>query len=140
MYNISSYRVVSDEEKKEQNLLPLSVKILTKIENLNSDKVIFNSSYDVSEYHYVELDLNEEEVTEYKKSTLNNSMWEYNLDLAQKLENNLSELAIEKINNEIGTSNVIFDTGRLVKSIELVDNKTDSPKIRLKLRYTIKNN
>jgi hypothetical protein len=140
-FTLPKPKPLTDEEikrKMEENLLPMSVRILTQIENLNSDKVTFNTSPYVDEYQYVEIGLNKEEVEEYKQYH-SYQFGSTNMDLVQRVEGSLIKLAIEKINNEIGNNEVIFDTGRLAKSIELVDNKTDSPKIRLNLRYSIKN-
>ena len=129
------------EQVINQNLLPMSVRILTKL-NLDSNINFITNGYEDEDEHYVEIKLTKNDVYRYKshyKEHNNN-----NFDVVQMVENNLMNLAIEKINEDINTAkvintlkssdtDVIFNTGKLTSNIELLEDS-----IRLKLKYTIK--
>ena len=139
LYTLSP--VQTTEQVINQNLLPMSVRILTKL-NLDSNINFITNGYEDEEEHYVEIKLSKSDVNRYKlyyKEHNNN-----NFDIVQMAENNLMNSAIEKINEDINTAkiintlkssdtDVVFNTGKLTSNIELLEDR-----IRLKLKYTIK--
>ena len=126
-----------DYKFSDNNFLPLSLKILTRIDYLNMDNVMFevtNINYDKQ---YVEVSLAKDQIEEFKQV--------YKIDLVTQVESQLVNLAIEKINKDISSllskeEDIIFETGRLVESMQVISTSEENttPIIRMYINYNLK--